>query len=169
MCTGLWWQPKRTFPVQDRPAVPLPVRGSVPKTSLSTRGRGTHAGRGTSREVLEEGGRGGGQKLCTQNGPIRFSQRQVSFTPTMVTLVLGRRGSSPPPPILLWCTAIVILPGGRHVVVQHGDRTWCPLLVQSNDGKTARLHRGSTSTTDGQRGLCTGLRGEMGNGVLQMH
>ena len=46
-------------------------------------------------------GRGGGargglgpQNLCTKNGPIRFSQLQISLFPTMVTLVWrGGRGS----------------------------------------------------------------------------
>ena len=36
----------------------------------------------------EEGG--GGNSLCTKNGPTRFSQRQISVFPAMVTLVWGR-------------------------------------------------------------------------------
>ena len=46
---------------------------------------------------IRRGGKGGGglgpKWLCTKKGPIRFSQLQISFFPTMVTLVLVGGGS----------------------------------------------------------------------------
>ena len=42
----------------------------------------------------EEGGGLGPKSVCTKNGPIRFSQWEIPFCPTMVTLVWG---AVPPP------------------------------------------------------------------------
>ena len=52
-----------------------------------------------------------GGPLRPKNGPTRFSQWQISFVPTVVTLVWRGGGSlGGAPPLLVWCTAVGILP-----------------------------------------------------------
>ena len=72
-------------------------------------GGGGGGGGGQSRASFERGGgRGEGgvgpKSLCTKNGPIRFSQRYISFFGTMVTWVGGVEGvwgeGSPPHPLV---------------------------------------------------------------------
>ena len=62
----------------------------------------------------EGGGRGGlgPKKFCTKNGPTRFSLFQITFFPTVVTLI-WRGGGFPGggyPPLLLYGHSNVSLP-----------------------------------------------------------
>ena len=67
--------------------------------------------------LLSRGGGGFGPKTwCTKNGLTRFSLLQISFFPTMVTLVWGGGegvlGEGPPPP---WFLIILKKPCPRWV------------------------------------------------------
>ena len=78
------------------------------------------------RDVLEErkgeGGVLGPKSLCIKNGPIRFSQWQISFFPTMVTLVWREGGGvqrgggevTPPPTVYGHSNTSLRIPTGQH-------------------------------------------------------
>ena len=65
------------------------------------------------REVIQGGGGLRPKNLCAKNGSTTFSQWEISFFSTVVTLV--RRGVAP---LLLRCTAILILPWQRAGTVE---------------------------------------------------
>ena len=82
------------------PAAPQPVDGR-------RRGRDVSEGREVppQKDVLEREEAGGGglrpNTLCTKNGPTRCSRLQISFFPTLITLVWRGggevQGGTPPP------------------------------------------------------------------------
>ena len=73
-------------------AGPLLASGSPcdPSPPPPPRPRGARKGGGGLAQGLgKNGGALGPKRVCTDNGPIRFSQRSISFVPTTVTLVGG--------------------------------------------------------------------------------
>ena len=108
---------------------------------------------GLGRGLLEEGRGGLGHKsVCTKNGLIRFSQRQIPYFPTMVTSVGGGGGSSDGCHPWPWGPAPhclqTALPPGAGSAPSHTQN--CPLM---STGTTVFVRLSTGSSTDGGPGI----------------
>ena len=80
------------------------------------RAQGVHQGRHI-RNVLEEGGGGGGKSVCTKNGPTRFPNGTFRFFPRWSLWSPHRGGGGQPPCVTFRPVAVSLRGPGRSPVL----------------------------------------------------